>query len=415
MPLRILLPAIGSSGDIHPVIGIGIALKARGHDVTVVTNEIFSEQIRARGLGFISLGPRSEAQAIMSDPGLWHPRKGYKVIFKKAVLPNIRRLYDIIAASLDSSTVVAATSLCLGARIAQDRLGVPTATLHLQPIDFQSEFDFGRLGPLDLGLGKPRLFKRALFWIGNTVYIDPMLRPALNAFRAELGLGPVRGVFGSYLHSPRLVLGLFPEWYAAPQPDWPQNTHLTGFVLHDDDGRAALPREAEEFLAAGPRPILVTPGSAAMDRGRFFRTTVDACRALGARAMLVTNFPDQLPRDLPDGVRAFSYLPFSRVLPRCAAVAYHGGIGTLAQAVNAGVPHLIVSNTYDQPDNGQRIERLGLGLSTSQGRYSKGFAARAIGELMSSQAIARRCAEYAPRVDPRGSLERTCSLIEQLA
>jgi rhamnosyltransferase subunit B len=415
MPLRILLPAIGSSGDVHPVIGIGRALKARGHHVTVVTNGIFSAQVRASGLGFTELGTKSEAEAVMRDPWLWHPRKGFKLIFERAVLPNIRRLYEIIAASRDASTVVAATSLCLGARVAQDRLGVPTATIHLQPLAFQSEFEYGRLGPLYLGRGTPRLVKRALFWFGDTAFIDPLVGPALNGLRAELGLRPVRRIFGSYVHSPSLVLGLFPEWFAPPQPDWPPNTHLTGFVLHDDDGREALPDDAEGFLSAGPRPILVTPGSAAMDRVRFFQTTVDACREVGARAMLVTNHPGQLPRHLPEGVRAFSYLPFSRVLPRCAALAYHGGIGTLSQAVRAAVPHLVVPNTFDQPDNGQRVERLGIGLSIGQDRYRTAGAARAIRELMGSPLVARRCAEYAPRVDALGSLERACTLIEQLA
>jgi rhamnosyltransferase subunit B len=415
MPLRILLCTIGSSGDVHPVIGVGRALKARGHAVTVVTNGIFSAQIRASGLEFIELGSRAEAEEVMRDPGLWHPSRGFRVIFEKAVLPNIRRLYDIIAANRGPTTVVAATTLCLGARVAQDRLGVPTATVHLQPLAFQSEVEYGRLGFLDLGAGIPRLVKRALFWIGDSVFIDPLVGPTLNSLRAELGLRPVRRIFSAYVHSPTLVLGLFPEWFAAPQPDWPPNTHLTGFVLHDDDGRASLPADAEEFLNAGPRPILVTPGSAAMDRGRFFRTTVDACRATGARAMLVTNHPGQLPGNLPEGVRAFSYLPFSRVLPRCAAIAYHGGIGTLAQAVRAGIPHLVVPNTFDQPDNGQRIERLGLGVSINQGRYRTANAARAVGELLGSPSLAARCAGFAPSVDPGASLARACELIERLA
>ncbi|HXN35707.1 MAG TPA: glycosyltransferase, partial [Opitutaceae bacterium] len=308
-----------------------------------------------------------------------------------------------------------ATTLCLGARVAQDRLGVPTASIHLQPLAFRSLLDYGRLGYLDFGPGMPRFLKRALFWIGDAVYVDRLVGPPLNAFRAELGLGPVRGVFSGYVHSPRLVLGLFPGWFAAPQADWPANTHLTGFILHDDDGLPALPAGADEFLRAGPAPILVTPGSAAMDRGRFFRATVDACRAAGARAMLVTNHPGQLPADLPDGIRAFPYLPFSRVLPRCSAIAYHGGIGTLAQAVNAGVPHLVVPNTFDQPDNGQRVERLGIGLCIGQGRYRAGNAARAIATLVGSPEIARRCRDLAPRVDPHGSLERACALLEQLA
>ena len=414
MPLSILLPAIGSSGDVHPVIGLGIALKARGHRVTVVTNDIFTAPVRSGGLGFIALGSRAEAMEAMSDPRLWHVRKGIETVVEHGIIPNLRRLYDIIAANRDSTTVVAATSLCLGARVAQEKLGIPTATLHLSPAVFRSLADSGKLGIFDLGPGKPRFLKRAIFWLADTLFMERMVGPSLNAFRATLGLAPVRGIFGSYIHSPQLVLGLFPEWFAAPQADWPANTHLTGFILHDDDGRPALPAGAEEFLRAGSPPVLVTPGSAAMDRERFFRTTVDACRDLGARAMLVTNHPGQLPRDLPEGIRGFSYLPFSRVLPRCSAIAYHGGIGTLSQAVRAGVPHLVVSNGFDQPDNGQRIERLGLGRTFGQGRYHRGKAARALGELVSSPRVRARCEEYAHRVDARASLERACALIEGL-
>jgi len=414
MALRILLPAIGSSGDVHPVIGLGRALKARGHEVTVVTNEIFSGQVRANGLGFIQLGTKAGAEELMRDPRLWHLRRGFRVIVDQAILPHIRPLYEIIEANRDSSTVVAATTLCLGARVAQERLGVPTATIHLQPGVFRSLVDYGRLWRLDLGPGTPRFAKRLLFWCIDRIYADRLTAPGLNAFRSTLGLPPVRGIFKDYIHSPQLVLGLFPDWFAPPQPDWPANTHLTGFVLHDE-GQMPLPPEAEEFLGAGAPPIVATPGSAAMDRDAFFRQAVKACAALGVRAMLVTNHPAQLPASLPPGIRAFPYLPFSRILPRCSAIIYHGGIGTLAQAVRAGVPHLVVPNAHDQPDNGQRIERLGLGLSLSPGRFRGRRAAGALGNILGSGEIRERCRQLAPRVDGHASLETACRLIEGLA
>jgi UDP:flavonoid glycosyltransferase YjiC (YdhE family) len=413
--LRVLLPTIGSSGDVHPVLGLGLALKARGHEVTVATNEIFSEQVRANGLGFVPLGTVEEAERIARDPDLWHPTRGLPCIVRGAILPNIRRLHAIIAGHRGPSAVVAASTLCLGARVAEEALGVPTATVHLQPSVMRSMADSGRLAFVDLGPGVPAPVKRALFWLIDVALVDRLVCPELNAFRAELGLSPVRRIFGPYIHSPRLVLGLFPDWFAPPQPDWPANLHLTGFVLHDEAGRP-LPEGAEEFLGSGPRPLLVTPGSAAMDRGEFFRSTVRACAALGVRAMLVTNHTDQLPKALPAGIRAFPYLPFSRVLPRCAAIAYHGGIGTLAQAVRAGVPHLVVPNTFDQPDNGRRVERLGLGAMVGSGAYSRGRRAeRAIGALLGSDATRAKCREWAPRVDNAGALERACALIEGLA
>jgi rhamnosyltransferase subunit B len=94
---------------------------------------------------------------------------------------------------------------------------------------------------------------------------------------------------------------------------------------------------------------------------------------------------------------------------------YHGGIGTLAQAVRAGVPHLVVPNAHDQPDNGQRIERLGLGFSLSPRRYRGSAASKAFGELLHSPAIRARCREFAPKVDGVVSLERACALVESLA
>ena len=414
MALRILLPTIGSSGDVHPFIELGRALKARGHDVTVATNDIFEGQIAGNGLGFVPLGTRAEAEALMGDPRLWHPRRGFRSIVEQAMLPNIERLYRIIEARRGPGLVVAASTLCLGARVAQEKLGVPTATVHLQPSVFRSLVDNGKLWRLDMGPGMPLPVKRALFWFMDTFFVERMIGPGLNAFRASVGLAAVRGVFSQYIHSPQLVLGLFPEWYAPLQPDWPANTHLTGFVLHDDGGEAEAHAQADAFLDAGPAPVLVTPGSAAMDRTRFFRSSVAACRAAGARAMLVTNHPAQLPAVLPPGIQAFSYLPFSRVLPRCSAIAYHGGIGTLAQAVKAGVPHLVVSNAHDQPDNGQRIERLGLGLTVGQPAYGRARATRALSSLLGSPEIHRRCREFSPRVDGVASLARACALIETL-
>jgi rhamnosyltransferase subunit B len=415
MPLRILLATIGSSGDVHPVIEVGRALKERGHEVTVATNDFFAEQVRTNGLEFAALGTRAEAEALMGDPRLWHPRRGFSSIVEMAMMPNMARLYRIIEERQGRGLMVAATTLCLGARIAQEKLAVPTATIHLQPSVLRSYVDNGRLGPFDMGPGMPAPVKSALFWIMDTFYAERLICPGLNAFRAALGLSPVQGIFSGYIHSPQLVLGLFPDWFAAPQPDWPANTHLTGFVLHDEGGTPQARGDADEFLDSGPPPLLVTPGSAAMDRTEFFRRTVAACGAAGMRAMLVTNHPAQLPGALPEGVRAFPYVPFSRVLPRCAAIAFHGGIGTLAQAVKAGVPQLVVPNAHDQPDNGQRIERLGLGRMLSQRGYGIRAASRAISELSHSEAIRARCRELAPRVDSRASLAQACALIEGLS
>jgi rhamnosyltransferase subunit B len=279
----------------------------------------------------------------------------------------------------------------------------------------RSEHDAGMFGRLPLGAKVPRILKRALYWAADKFIIDRELAPELNAFRRELGLPPVWGIFRRYVHSPQLVLGLFADWFAPRQPDWPPNLDLPGFVLYDAASHRAVSAEAEQFLAEGPPPVLFTPGSGAATLRDFLRESVEACRLLGIRAMLVTNFPEQLPGNLPSGVRAFSYLPFSRIPPRCSAMVYPGGIGTMAQTIQAGVPHLVVPHAHDQPDNAARIERLGLGKSIYPERYRGDRVAALLRELRLDSSLAQRCRTFAARIHSETALVRACRLIEGLA
>ena len=413
-PLDILLPTIGSAGDVHPAIELGMEFKRRGHRASVVTNEFFEQQIRDAGLDFVALGTRSEAEATIADPRLWHSTKSFDCIVERAIVPNIERLYRIIEDRQGPRTVVAASGLCLGARIAYDRLGIPLATVHLQPALLRSLHDSGRQGLVRMDAGVPRPIKRTFFWILDKLVVDRALAPPVNSLRAALGLPPVNRIFREFVHSPQLVIGLFSDWFAPYQPDWPPNTHLTGFLLHDDSHRRPLTEEAEDFLAAGSPPILFTPGSAAATLKGFFRESVEACRIAGLRAMLVTSFPEQLPPDLPSGIRHFPYLPFGQILPRCSALVYPGGIGTMAQSIKAGIPHLVVPHGHDQPDNAARVIRMGLGTSIYPEKYKADRIASALKVLLNDSGIKNRCMEFAKKIDSAAALETACSLIEGL-
>jgi UDP:flavonoid glycosyltransferase YjiC (YdhE family) len=147
---------------------------------------------------------------------------------------------------------------------------------------------------------------------------------------------------------------------------------------------------------------------------RFFKESVKAARQLDLRAMLVTNYPEQVPPNLPANIKVFGYLPFSQVLPRAALLVYHGGVGTLAQGIKARIPHLVVPHGYDQFDSGWRIEQLGLGRSIPQGRYRAGRVVRTIESILQDDTAARRRADYASRIDSADAVTRACRLIEGL-
>jgi rhamnosyltransferase subunit B len=185
--------------------------------------------------------------------------------------------------------------------------------------------------------------------------------------------------------------------------------------LWDADGEAAPLADAEEFLSAGTAPIIFTPGSAGSTMQRFFRESVKAARQLDLRAMLVTNYPEQVPKNLPPHIKVFGYLPFSQVLPRAALLVYHGGVGTLAQGIRAGIPHLVVPHGYDQFDSGWRIEQLGLGASIPETRYRARRVVQAVSSILSDGTAAQRRRDYASRIDSADAVTRACRLIEGLA
>jgi UDP:flavonoid glycosyltransferase YjiC (YdhE family) len=190
---------------------------------------------------------------------------------------------------------------------------------------------------------------------------------------------------------------------------------LTGFPLFDEKGHEPMSAELNAFLDDGDKPIAFTPGSAMSHGHEFFDAAAAACRRLGRRGLLLTRHAEQLPPSLPPGVIHIPYAPFSELLPRCAALVHHGGIGTTAQAMAAGVPQLIQPMSHDQPDNAERVKRLGIGDHVSVKRFRAGVVASKLRTLLESPEVASACANVARRFMDAQPIEQTCDLIESIA
>ena len=119
---------------------------------------------------------------------------------------------------------------------------------------------------------------------------------------------------------------------------------------------------------------------------------------MGARAIFATGHHDQLPAQLPATVLALDYAPFSRLLPRVAVVVHHGGIGTLAQALAAGVPQFVMPMAHDQPDNAHRLVRLGVARRLYPRQFVAARVGAALRHLLRDSGVRAACAAVAERV-----------------
>jgi UDP:flavonoid glycosyltransferase YjiC (YdhE family) len=203
--------------------------------------------------------------------------------------------------------------------------------------------------------------------------------------------------------------------FFPPPADWPPRVRETGFLYWDQPGDWREPPELAAFLA-GPTPVVaVSSGSMSLEMGAafgdFYRESVTAIRASGAR-VLVLGAPDgALAEPLPEDVVALPFAPFSRVYPRCAAVIHHGGIGTTAQALRAGTPQLVVPWAVDQFWTGAQAQRIGVGLTLQRRSYTSTRATPLLRDLLTNPLYRTRCSAIAREIAREDGVATLCDAI----
>lgn len=410
----ILLPTIGSAGDIHPFMAVGMGLKALGLRPRLIANDYFRELITRSGLDFTPLGTKEDYQRMIADPDLWHPSRGFQALINHSIGPAVKPLTDLISQYDPAHTLVVAPGVCYGAGLAHEKWGTPWITVHLQPALFRTAYDTPPLGSINFPPWLSPGAKRFFFRLMDKFLIDRAIGAKVNPVREALGLRPQTGFFTHQYHAPQKSLGLFPAWFALPQPDWPPSVKLTGFVQFDGGSAGGLSPELQTFLDGGEPPLVFTAGTAMQQAAKFFKVSLAAAQALNRRAILLTPHREQLPPSLPPEAIAVAYAPFSQLLPRVALLVHHGGIGTVAQALAAGIPQLVHPLAHDQPDNARRLARLGVSATLPPSAYRLPQVSATLQHLLTNTDVARSCQTWAQKVDFAAALSTTCSHILEM-
>lgn len=404
--MHFLIVSVGTAGNVLPFIGLGVRLKARGHQVTLAASAEYRRVAEREGFEFVDLDPPADERR--HDPNN-RPKETGKLLEQLRVeaVDLARRVYQVVAErSSDPKLVVVSQGWLFGARMAREKLNVPLATVHLQPMLLRTAYE--KPGWI------PSFVPRAVHRVVD-VAIDRSMGRGVNQFRREIGLPPVRRLMHKWWYSPDLVVGFFPEWFSPRQPDHPANLVLPGFPLYDslDPPDPIVLERVDAFLSAGASPILFTQPTLPGQARTFFEQSIEIAQGLGRRAILLSGKEEELPSDLPAEIAWFKFLPLSKILSRCAAVVHHGGMGSIGQALAAGIPQLATPRFLDQPNNSQRLQQLGVSDTLDAKRFSPHEVHLRLERLLTSPEVAERCRHWAGVMAKEDAFGRLSEALEQ--
>jgi UDP:flavonoid glycosyltransferase YjiC (YdhE family) len=420
--MRIVLTTFGTLGDVHPLIGVALEMRRRGHMPVLAVPEIFRPKIEPLGLAFAKVGPTLNPDDPQQVADLMDIHKGTERTLREVLFPAIRQSYDELRAAVEAgggADLMLAGELTYQAPVVAEVTRVRWASYVLAPLSFFSAYDapvlppYPRLARLQSAVpATGHAITRFARWLTRD-WAEPVYR-----LRAELGLDRGANVIFDAKHAPRRVLAMFSPLLGEPQSDWPPNAENTGFVFYDGDaGKQELPEEVEQFLESGEPPVVFTLGSAAvLDAGAFYEESAQAALIAGVRAvLLVGTDPRNVPHTHSERLCVARYAPYSKLFPRASLIVHQGGVGTTAQAMRAGRPMLVMPYSHDQPDNARRMRRLGVAGVIRREDYTAERAARRMQRILGHRRFAERAAEVGKEMRRENGLARACDALESLA
>jgi UDP:flavonoid glycosyltransferase YjiC (YdhE family) len=338
--LRVLLGAFGDPGHAFPMLALGEALVARGHDVALQTWRRWEQPATAAGMTFAA------APEYQVFPTRERPLKPYAAAVRAAAetRPVVRSFAPDVAVS-DIITPAPA--------LAAELEGVPVATLvpHVHP-----QLPPG-CPPYAIGARLPRTtFGRGL-WRATDRLVARGLergRREYNECRARLGLGPLPWLHTGLSRSLTLVATLPQLEYPR---DWPRWLRVVGPLLWEPPGeRVEAP--------PGPGPlVLVAPSTAQDPEHRLLRAALTGLAGEPVRVIATYNGREPSPPvSVPDNAVLVPWLSYSQTMPACDLVVAHGGHGTLMRALACGCPVVLSPAGGDMAENAARVDWAGLGV-----------------------------------------------------
>lgn len=417
--MRIVILALGTRGDVQPYIALGAGFRAAGHAVRLVSHEDYEALITSHDLEYWSVRGNVQNFAESEEMRLLLEKGNFIAITRRTAAEARRAAVqwaeDSFYACQDADLIIAGLGgLYIGIALAE-KLSIPFLQAYLVPFTPTSAFP-GVLLPQSLSrLGG--MFNRISHELVRQIMWQSY-RSADSASRRTLNLpmAPIRGPLGgdSIKRQP-ILYGFSP--LVVPKPvDWGEDKHVTGFWYLNSSVMWTPPDELVRFLEDGPPPVYIGFGS--MSTRNPEETANMVIRALvqtRQRAVLLSGWSGLRSSDLPETVLMIDTVPHDWLFPQVSAVVHHGGAGTTAAGLRAGVPAIVIPFFGDQPFWGHRLARIGVGPQPIPRKsLTADILAGALREVDNNRPLRERAARLGEAIRKEDGVQRAIVEVESL-
>lgn len=357
---RALVVAVGSGGDVAPLAAAAGRLAARGLQTTLMAPRRYAA-LTPQGVDFRAAGADDVFESVFSGPAVWTARQGLAESWRYYGAVARTSLEQIGAGWSADDTLLVGSSFAVGARLAARALGFVDATVHLSPGVMFSYARPPRWPAASIPTWWPAALQAAAAATAERLALDPVIRRALAPAWQAAGLPKEGRLFSRFIHSTHRVVYLFPDWFAGAAPDWPRGGRHAGFA-RPAPLVASMPPEVATFVAAAGAPLaVITAGTAVQAPPPWVARCAEVLLAQGLRVLVLGRHASHCEHAAGGRLLAAPPSPLAAILPSARLLVHHGGIGTAADALRAGVPQWLFPSAHDQADNAQRLQALGVG------------------------------------------------------
>lgn len=374
---NILLVTQGTGGDVKPFIKIGKILKNAGYFVSILTHCIYEKEVKIAGINFRAIDnykqyiERNEKLDNLSDA--IKQRKEYIEFNKKYCgSDKLEEEYKIINEICDkeNTIIIFRHRFCLSALLFAEKYGIPAISVFLAPNYIQH---------LEL----------------HEQLIGNVMKEEINLLRRKTDLQEINN-WTKWMCSPKLKIGLWPQWYAKEEVKSIDNMRAIGFPEIQKNNQSIdenIDGKVKSFLKTEKKVALITAGTSNAINSQFYKIAIKACEYANIKTLVVTSFDKFVPKNLDSNILRVKEAPIKDILPFVDIVIHHGGIGTSSEALASGIPQVIMAHLADRPDNANRLKNIGVASVFPEIQWNSELIGKRLLEIIKDKTILKICKE----------------------